>query len=891
MSAIDVQYEQLKAKGFDLGAALTAETDAAAGGRVRTYQNGNIYWDSATGAHEVHGGILALYLAYGGPGDLPGTSARGIGYPVSDETNSSQGPRYSVFETGAIYWTPGTRGCILSGSLWEIYKQNDLGMPLTGNTPVAGGMAAYFERGILFSAYGAAPGVNTVLVGTMDPPLLGRPMLVNPNVAEELQFATIVRWQNLESAQYKALVAWRPNVFAELWTDRLVLAVVGSASSLVPLQVVRVVIGDHTNFYLDLNAVLEPVSALADRTLYDLQLILPVGINYALSPHSVYVKRDWDYFGLLHITDLHVNDRNDRLRVKLQALGLGTAAEQYCNFQDCFRDFVRYANKLHSLGLADAVVATGDLIDYIFEDGDTGSENNFTRLRRLILGEPFTSGVAAGEELKIPIFTTFGNHDYRLYPYDFILNIDLPGHQAALDEFYSHNIIESDAIALMGGTIPTYGVTDGDKVLRMLKYDINEATNAYGYFEKYFSSIRSYMVKLGKHRMVVLDTKYDNGIPDQADLAFLFNALIHGLPDDQKSLFEGGAPQQLGFAATELSLLHDAIQEAGADGLVIVGMHAPAMSPVGGEYPYYFRETLRATADPTLTQEYIASRQLSGGSWTIPGTPYFKVGDVTDGLDSGILKAGHAEFMQLCCGVNEPRPVDLILHGHVHDRVEYRVRWNANASRFEYYNDFYTENPAAYYQTKLGHDIVGMRPIPKGAPLVIKIDTKANANAVPMATTLHAQGAPGLTYGQLTLPPYATPLNDANDAKRWWIDHRPLFAQTAALGPEDPRQRFGNFYTISPPKYSYRPTFETDKQPQASDGGSAHPVIERAAPALPNQLFQGFRLIQVDAGAISKIRYVTLRDLRAANFVEPWEPRRSLPTGELNHVLITPNFG
>lgn len=88
------------ALGWELGFLRfpTSDTRPVLHGLSNTFEGGHLYWSAATGAHEVHGGILAKYLQAGGP-------ASALGFPVSDEQESSLG-RVSYFERGAIYWTP-----------------------------------------------------------------------------------------------------------------------------------------------------------------------------------------------------------------------------------------------------------------------------------------------------------------------------------------------------------------------------------------------------------------------------------------------------------------------------------------------------------------------------------------------------------------------------------------------------------------------------------------------------------------------------------------------------------------------------------------------------------------------------------------------------------------
>lgn len=905
MSQIDDKHQQLKSAGLDLGSPKTAESDAGYGGRVRQFEHGNIYYHPSTGAHEVHGGILSLYLAHGGQAVNPQSGFRELGFPVSDEIQAFGAPM-SQFEFGAIYWIPGTRGCVMFGAIWEIFKQSALGMPICGNTPFNGGEVAYFERGVIFNAPPAAQAPE-LLVGYLDPPLMGNPKLVDPANEEDRRFRTMARWRSVSRKQYDALTTWKPSIFADIWNERLALSPVGEVVSgwprdplspvpdirgslpdirnhvsAVPLGVTQVTISDQTAYYLDLEAVLEAfpgsVPDLQDRTLYDLQLKLPNGTPYSLSPHCVYVKKDWDNFGLLHITDLHVNRRNNLFAGKLNALGFSEAAVQYSNFQQCLRDFIQYANKLHKLGLADAVAATGDLIDYVAEDGDKDTDN-FQRLRQILLGQPFDFGDPAGEELQIPIFMTFGNHDYRLHPYDLTFDVTIPEHESVESNYASHNLTEQEAIAVQGGRIPKYGVTDLDGMMRMIVYAPNEAGNPYGFFEKYMSKERSYIVRLGKHRLVMLDTKFDDGVPGDANAALLINYLAEDklggdnygmtVPQATRNLMNGSVAS-VGLSEAELGILKNAVFEAGSDGVVIVGMHCPVLSHAGHDYAYFMRETLHPAADPALTDDFVRRHKLNGASWFRNGTPYFKVGDTSDGLDADTIANGDKEFLEICAGVGQSRPVDLVLYGHVHNRVEYSARWNPSASRMEYYMDFYTETPPVYYHSVNGHRIEQPAVLEEGAPLMIRVDGEPGSQVTLAVTTrqpAEGSGVKPTTFGMLHTPRYADPLELSADPKTWWQKHRPLLAQTGALGPMDPRQRFGTFYKATPPLDDIRPIMEFNSIPNV---GHDH-NLEGLPMQIPDALFQGFRLVQIQNGVIQRMRYIVLRDLRALNFSMPWE--------------------
>ena len=100
--------------------------DPADGFRVSHFDLGDIYWSSATGAHEFHGAIRQWWLDHSG----------NVGYPITDETGTADGNgRFSGFQNGAVYWSPSggahaVRGPILSR--WNALgaERSYLGYPL-----------------------------------------------------------------------------------------------------------------------------------------------------------------------------------------------------------------------------------------------------------------------------------------------------------------------------------------------------------------------------------------------------------------------------------------------------------------------------------------------------------------------------------------------------------------------------------------------------------------------------------------------------------------------------------------------------------------------------------------------------------------------------------------
>ena len=76
--------------------------DEAKKGRYSVFEGGVVYWHPQTGAHEVHGAILAKYRELG-------AEASFLGYPTTHETGTPDGVgRFNHFQGGSIYWTPRT---------------------------------------------------------------------------------------------------------------------------------------------------------------------------------------------------------------------------------------------------------------------------------------------------------------------------------------------------------------------------------------------------------------------------------------------------------------------------------------------------------------------------------------------------------------------------------------------------------------------------------------------------------------------------------------------------------------------------------------------------------------------------------------------------------------
>jgi GH25 family lysozyme M1 (1,4-beta-N-acetylmuramidase) len=150
-SAILAHYAALGGASSYLGQVTSTEY-AVPGGRAQNFTGGRIYWSPATGAHEVHGAILAHYLDIGGPSSP-------LGLPTRDESPGADGTgRYNDFSGGgALYWSPTVGAHEVHGAIdskwgdlgWEMGVH---GYPVTDEQPSADQVGRYndFQDGSIY---------------------------------------------------------------------------------------------------------------------------------------------------------------------------------------------------------------------------------------------------------------------------------------------------------------------------------------------------------------------------------------------------------------------------------------------------------------------------------------------------------------------------------------------------------------------------------------------------------------------------------------------------------------------------------------------------------------------------------------------------------------------
>jgi hypothetical protein len=686
-----------------------------------------------------------------------------------------------------------------------------------------GGIAQFYERGMVIKT---AAGESVV---SFNFPLIGHPHIATPEAALEL--GTI----SFTDGAIGPLVL-------EALTGRVGLLPSGAFPAL-PLSFGPI---ETVNLGGVVTNVVPASASLQERQLYDVVFRDFQNSWHVVAPNAVYYRSSWHDFGIAHVTDIHVARRIDSFRGKLRELGRVDAANNMYNWNDRFRGFVRYANYLHGLGVLDVILATGDLYDYSYEDDDPPGESNANFMRNLILGQAPGPDFPDVERLRVPIFMVPGNHDYRKHPYGLVFNLVLTEEMIIaitaisaathipldltrwllfdggkkLRHFENHsgyNLRWQDAAALTHGandeSIPEMSP---DEARRFLGVEDEPP------FTKLLVEKDSYTVRLGDHRIIMLNSAHDEGIFEGTVDGFLAK---YGLRGEDKSTLVAGSPNCVGVTEDDVNNVRGELErDEPAGGLFIVGIHAPLFNFWDDANSYFMRETQRPVHQRQV-EAFLVKNDTDADFdnvrerhpyWFGDGeTTFVKRGGVDHLLRFGVSRGPVDDFLEVLAGVNsKQRKADVVLSGHTHAFNEFRVEVEQGTGWPVLYTDFYTFNPREYYACKFYIKGLGYH------ATYVEISSEAERNATPWPMPYEA------TYKyQLTVPPYYHPLATSPDPRQWWAEHRPLVLQSESLGPM--------------------------KSNQVN--------------------FTGFRLLSVKNDVIEKIHFVSIYKLEAGQYRTPWE--------------------
>lgn len=137
--------DSARSKGLALDMA-TADGKSITGGKLATFENGNIYVSSKYGGRVVYGAILKKYVSTGGP--------KKWGFPTTGELSAPNSGRSQRFEKARIYWSPKYDARTVFGAILAKYLElggasGKLGLPKSDEYDVTTGRRQDFLGGYI----------------------------------------------------------------------------------------------------------------------------------------------------------------------------------------------------------------------------------------------------------------------------------------------------------------------------------------------------------------------------------------------------------------------------------------------------------------------------------------------------------------------------------------------------------------------------------------------------------------------------------------------------------------------------------------------------------------------------------------------------------------------
>lgn len=395
--------------------------------------------------------------------------------------------------------------------------------------------------------------------------------------------------------------------------------------------------------------------------LFDLELLL--GEDTVRRPGSVVLRRrELGEIRVLHGTDVHVARRWDQITQDVARVfpsrplpSMVPSAAEACRFDpdDAWsqesilggfenpnrnlEEFIGVANEFADDGLLDAVLLTGDLVDFKFTRSHTRSGSAFEDtewwlLKSILLGQGDTL-----RRLRVPVYTSTGNHDYRLHPYK--LQIYGLRHCGVPDETTLELLRRTGQLLRFKYRWSDLGAVKADRGRR----------HSLEYYYQEFSPFDDYMVNFGAAKLVVLDSGPD-----------VFCDFTHLRSSRRKRFLKGlkhaiSEPPSNGLDDRQIEFLQESSINAAATSLLVV-THAPPVNP----WP-------RSIDDSSSGSEITARLSLPSGDRGVIQDPLQQV-TFEDALsraqlDYGTLFRGQLRLLDTLRRREGP---SIVLSGHTH---------------------------------------------------------------------------------------------------------------------------------------------------------------------------------------------------------------------------------
>lgn len=231
----------------------------------------------------------------------------------------------------------------------------------------------------------------------------------------------------------------------------------------------------------------------------------------------LFVSNHNDRRTVLQATDIHVSRRWDAIDSEYRAHFTGNSGapgedviftredffsydafhHSFSNPNTNFIRFIKKANEMHRLGTLDFIVASGDLVDFKYQNQKNECSQTFGESEWDVFLKIVSGAYEGSERLEVPVYTLTGNHDYRLYPYR--LQVYGLQHCAVPDD-----MLEAYLTATGQLTRGKYRLSDVNAIRT------NDGQNhSLGYYYLLINPFDDYFFDAGGNRFIFLDTKSD----------------------------------------------------------------------------------------------------------------------------------------------------------------------------------------------------------------------------------------------------------------------------------------------------------------------------------------------------------------------------------------------
>jgi predicted MPP superfamily phosphohydrolase len=233
--------------------------------------------------------------------------------------------------------------------------------------------------------------------------------------------------------------------------------------------------------------------------------------------HSVvFLFHEWESYRFFFISDTHVAKAWDSIQADFsrfsdsqkeidrenvftlsRAFSKRAYLENFINPNKNLVQFIKIANAKAEKNELDFIIAGGDLVDYTFKRQSKHRATPYTDTNYQLFEDILTGKYDSDVELKVPLFSLTGNHDYRLYPYSI--------GKYGLSHCGVHDFLKDYYLAKFGKKARRMlSIKDLDAI--RVKKGKNHSLN---YYHIHFNPHKDFSFSISKTRFIFLDSGKD----------------------------------------------------------------------------------------------------------------------------------------------------------------------------------------------------------------------------------------------------------------------------------------------------------------------------------------------------------------------------------------------